>query len=76
MKTATAPDFPERVRRERARLGLTQAEAAARLGMVRGSYRQLEEHPPRDPRMSTLLRLVKIGYRIEAIAPNLTRTEC
>jgi transcriptional regulator with XRE-family HTH domain len=64
------PDFPTRLRAERSRLGLTQEQAAELLGVGRGSYRQLEEDR-RDPRLSTLVRLVEAGYRIAAIAPEL-----
>jgi transcriptional regulator with XRE-family HTH domain len=63
-------DFPTRLRAERSRLGLTQEQAAELLGVGRGSYRQLEEDR-RDPRLSTLVRLVGAGYRIKAIAPEL-----
>lgn len=64
-------DFPARVRSERTRLGLSQAQAAELLGVGRGTYRQLEEEPARDPRLSTLVRLVGAGYRLKAIAPEL-----
>lgn len=63
-------DFPTRLRSERARLGLTQSEAAELLGVGRGSYRQLEEDRI-DPRLSTVVRLIKAGYRLKAIAPEL-----
>jgi transcriptional regulator with XRE-family HTH domain len=63
-------DFPARVRAERARLGLSQPEAAALADMTRGTYRQLEEDT-RDPRLSTLARLLRAGYRLESLAPEL-----
>lgn len=68
-----ATDFPARVRQERARLGLSQAEAASLIGVGRGTYRQLEEQPPRDPRLSTLARLVGAGFRLDVLAPELAQ---
>lgn len=75
MGTSTMPgtDFPSRVRSERARLGLTQAQAAELLGVRQQTYSQLEEQPARDPRLSTLVRLVGAGYRLQALAPELER---
>lgn len=58
-----------RIRAERVRLGLSQAEAAARLGVVRNSYRQLERQA--NPRLDTLQALVRLGMRVQAIAPEL-----
>ncbi|CEF48262.1 unnamed protein product [uncultured bacterium] len=65
------PPFAEAIRAERARLGWTQAFAAARLGTTRGTYRQLEETTA-DPRLSTLVALVGAGFRLGVIAPGLT----
>jgi len=65
-------DFPARIRAERARLGLTQAQAAERIGVRQQTYGQLEEQPARDPRLSTLVRLVGAGYRLRALAPELS----
>jgi transcriptional regulator with XRE-family HTH domain len=63
-------DFPARVRSERARLGLSQPQAAERIGVTRGSYKQLEDDA-KDPRLSTLARLVRAGYRLRVLAPEL-----
>jgi len=65
------PDLPTRIRSERERLGLTQVEAAEQLGMARGSYAQLESGRTVDPRLSTIAALVRAGYRLRAIAPEL-----
>ena len=67
----TAPNFPDLVRQERARLGWSQDQAARRMGVMLGSYRRLEDWPPTDPRASTLIRLIKAGYRLEALFPEL-----
>lgn len=64
-------DFPSRIRQERARLGLTQKEAAELLGVRQQTYAQFETRPDTDPRLSTLVRLVGAGYRLSAIAPEL-----
>jgi transcriptional regulator with XRE-family HTH domain len=62
--------FPSLVKAERLRLGWTQEDAAVALGMSRSTYRQLEEGR-NDPRLSTLIRLVRLGYRLRAIVPEL-----
>lgn len=64
-------DLPARIRSERQRLGLSQREAAELLGMARGTYQQLEDSD-RDIRVSTLRRLLKAGYRLEALDPELS----
>jgi transcriptional regulator with XRE-family HTH domain len=64
-------DFPARIRQERARLGLTQDQAAELLGIGRGAYKQLEDSP-RDIRLSTLIRLRAAGFRLRVLAPELT----
>jgi transcriptional regulator with XRE-family HTH domain len=64
-------DFPARVRSARARLGLTQVEAAELMEMSRGGHKQLEDRP-RDVRLSTLTRLVQAGYSLKALARELT----
>jgi transcriptional regulator with XRE-family HTH domain len=69
------PDFPARVRSERQRIGWTQEDAASALDMSREQYKKLEDSP-RDIRMSTLVRLVRAGFQLGAIAPDLTKTEC
>ena len=63
-------DFPTRIRDERARLGWTQEDAAAALDMSRDQYKKLE-NKAMDINTSTLARLVKAGYRLEVIAPEL-----
>lgn len=55
------------IRAERIRLGLTQDQAAARLGVSRGTYRQLEERA--NPQLETLRALQSAGYDIRRIAP-------
>ena len=67
-------DFPTRIRAERTRLGLTQAQAADLLGVRQQTYAQLETRPDTDPRLSTLVRLAAAGYRLDVIAPELTET--
>ena len=69
------PDFPSRLRSERSRLGLTQVEAAERASMSRDSYHQLEQRIDNDPRLSTLARLVRAGFKLRAIAPQLLNTK-
>ena len=66
-------DFPARIRSERARLGLSQSEAAERAGMTREQYKHLEIRAGKDVRVSTLARLVRAGYSLQAIAPELTK---
>jgi transcriptional regulator with XRE-family HTH domain len=68
-------DFPARIRQERARLGLTQAQAADLLGVRQQTYAQLEERPPRDVRLSTLAKLVEAGYRLRVLAPELIKLD-
>jgi transcriptional regulator with XRE-family HTH domain len=65
-------EFPSRIRAERLRLGMTQEEAAVALDMSRNTYKHLED-APRDIRLSTLYRLVQIGYRLEALTPELVQ---
>jgi transcriptional regulator with XRE-family HTH domain len=66
----TTDDFRSRLRAERARLGLTQEEAAGRCAMSVGVYRQLEQRGGDVP-TSTLAKLVEGGYRLRVIAPEL-----
>lgn len=63
-------DFAARVRQERSRLGLSQEQAAELLGVSRGSYKQYEDGG-REPRLSTLAKLVQAGFRLEILAPEL-----
>jgi transcriptional regulator with XRE-family HTH domain len=63
-------DFPARVVAERQRLGLTQEEAAMAIDVSRNTYKRLER-ATRDPHLSTLAKLVRAGFRLEAIAPEL-----
>jgi Helix-turn-helix domain len=72
MPKKTSDDFPSRMRSERARLGLTQDGAAELIDCGRGTYRQFEQYPARDVRLSTLVRLVRAGYRLQVLAPELT----
>jgi transcriptional regulator with XRE-family HTH domain len=65
-------DFNVRLRAERVRLGLTQLQAAELLGIRQQSYGELET-TDKDPRLSTLLRLVEAGYRLHALVPELER---
>lgn len=63
-------EFGRRVRAERERIGLTQEEAARRLGISRGSYRQIETVTVMQG--GVLLALVEdLGMRAEAIIPEL-----
>jgi transcriptional regulator with XRE-family HTH domain len=64
--------FPKLLKAERLHLRWTQEQAAEAIGVSRTTYRQLEEGR-NDPRLSTLMRLVRAGYRIEAIVPELVR---
>lgn len=59
-----------RIRAERMRLGLSQAEAARRIGVHRDTYRQWEEG--RDLPLSSLCALVALGMRLGRIVPELT----
>ena len=62
-----------RIRAERIRLGLTQEAAAARLGIHRGTYSQLEEAA--NPQASTLIGLVQaVGMDPRALVPELFAT--
>jgi transcriptional regulator with XRE-family HTH domain len=64
-----------RIRAERERLGLSQEEAARRLGMSRSNYKQYEARA--NPQLGTLIGLTRVlGMRLKAIAPELfpTRT--
>lgn len=63
-------DFPSRVRQERTRLGLTQQQAADRLGIAQQTYGQLEGRTD-DPRLSTLIRLAAAGFSLRVLAPEL-----
>jgi transcriptional regulator with XRE-family HTH domain len=65
--------FRKRLRAERLRLKLSRAEAADKIGVSRQSYTQLETVTD-DPRLSTLVRLVEAGFRIDALMPELTAT--
>ena len=58
-----------RIRAERERLGLSQAEAARRLDVRRTTYKNLESVA--NPQLSTLLSLVELGMDLRAIAPEL-----
>lgn len=61
-----------RIRGERERLGLTQDQAAMKLGISRSTYKQLERAA--NPQLSTLLGLVdQLGMRPTAILPELLR---
>jgi transcriptional regulator with XRE-family HTH domain len=64
-------DFAARIRAERARLNLSQTEVAELASMTREQYKQLELRAGKDIRVSTLRRLIRAGYRLEAIAPEL-----
>ena len=65
------PDFPSRLRQERSRLGLTQVQAAELLGVRQQGYAQYESGRRADPRLSTLIRMVRAGFRLRALAPEL-----
>lgn len=56
-----------RIRAERQRLGLSQEEAAARIGRSRDSYKQLERMA--NPQADTIVSLVRLGMRLSAILP-------
>jgi transcriptional regulator with XRE-family HTH domain len=71
----TFPLFSDRVRAERERLGLSQYDVADRLGVARGTYAQLETRRSADPRLSTLVALVGAGFRLGALAPELSAPE-
>lgn len=59
-----------RVRAERERLGLTQVEAARRLHVSRGSYRQIEDATVLQ--YGVLVALVRdLGMEANALAPEL-----
>jgi transcriptional regulator with XRE-family HTH domain len=62
--------FAERIRAERVRLGITQTQAADRLGIRRGTYAQLETTA--NPQASTLIGLVReLGMDPGALVPEL-----
>lgn len=67
------PDTAElgrRVRAERERLGITQGEAARRLGVSRGSYRQIETVTVLQ--YGVLVALVcDLGMKLEVLAPEI-----
>jgi transcriptional regulator with XRE-family HTH domain len=68
----SAEDLAERIRAERIRLGLTQREAAERLGVSRSTYRQLETAA--NPTAITLVGLVRVlGMRPEVLLPEFSR---
>lgn len=55
---------------ERQRLGLSQEEAAAKLGMARGSYKSYEQTA--NPQLLRLIDFVRVlGMDLRAIAPEL-----
>lgn len=58
-----------RIKAERTRLGWSQEVAAKRLGINRSSYKQLEITA--NPCLTRLIELVRLGYRLDAIAPEL-----
>ena len=66
------PDIRDRIRSERARLGLTQSGAALRLGMSQQRYAQLETTTT-NPRLDTIIALVGLGMRADRIVPELSR---
>jgi transcriptional regulator with XRE-family HTH domain len=63
-------DIRARIESERIRLGFSRAETAAKLGMLRETYTQLETKTL-DPRLSTIVALVGLGMRASAIVPEL-----
>jgi transcriptional regulator with XRE-family HTH domain len=65
-------DIRDRIKNERDRLGITQAEAGERLGMTQQGYANLERRTT-DPRLSTIVALVGLGMRAEKIVPELAR---
>lgn len=62
-----------RIKAERERLGLTRTEAAARLGVHRRSYDQLERSA--NPTIATVARLVEIGMDARMLLPELLGTK-
>lgn len=58
-----------RIRAERVRLGLSQAEASRRLDVRRETYKRLETTA--NPQLSTLIALVELGMDLRSIAPEL-----
>jgi transcriptional regulator with XRE-family HTH domain len=66
-----AADFGSRLRSERLRLRLSQTEVADLLGVRQQTYASLENRRNSDPRLSTLARLVGIGFQLKSIAPAL-----
>ena len=75
LKSRTGPPPSEvaaRIKAERGRLGLTQDQVAAALGVGRHSYRQLEVTA--NPQLSRLIELVGLGMELRNIAPELLDT--
>lgn len=65
-------DLGRRVRSERERIGLSQVEAARRLHLSRGSYRQIEDATVLQ--YGVLVALVRdLGMSAKALAPELFR---
>lgn len=64
----TPIEIGQRIKAERERLCLTQDEMAYRLGVSRGSYRQVEEHG--NPRLANLLALAEI-LDLRRVVPEL-----
>lgn len=58
-----------RIRAERQRLGLGVTETADHLGVRKQTYAQLERTA--NPRLTTLIRLVMLGFDLQRIAPEL-----
>ena len=69
MPEFTPTILASRIRAERERLGLTRTEAAARLGVHRRSYDQLERSA--NPTVATVARLVEIGMDARTLLPEL-----
>jgi transcriptional regulator with XRE-family HTH domain len=59
----------DRIKAERHRLGLSQPQMAARLGVSRASYKNIE--CVANPMLSTLVALKTAGMDLRAIAPEL-----
>jgi DNA-binding XRE family transcriptional regulator len=69
--TRVNADIRDRIHAERVRLGISRTEAAARMGVSRQCYSQLEQRT-KDPRVSRLIELVqRVGMRAEALLPEL-----
>ena len=65
----TPATIGQRIRGERLRLGLTQQQLADRIGIARGSYRQIEAGT--DLHLSTLFALAYAGVRLKVIIGEL-----